>query len=268
MLSIKLIGFDFDGTILEAGGVSGIIPKDAQEVLDEAILRGVKITTASGRPPDEQLGVLEHSNLGAAKGWPHFLITNESQIYFLHGNFYESLESWNSMVRDKWIQLLPLARQILLEELEKLQKSSIKAKRHISDEIAKSRNMIDLWFDHVEDARAFEKNLSNRLKTENEELCCNRNYCLVQILYYRTGKGNTVARLAEHLGLQPENVLVVGDSDNDINMLDGHLGFLSATVSNADPAVKECVAKCGGYVVSQPVSKGFIEIVKKLVLNE
>ncbi|HON72547.1 MAG TPA: HAD family hydrolase, partial [bacterium] len=99
-------------------------------------------------------------------------------------------------------------------------------------------------------------------------LWSNYNFSLVQILPPSAGKGNTVLTLSRHLGLLPEEVLVIGDSGNDKDMLDGRFGFRVATVSNAEPEIKETVERNGGYVAENPVSRGIIEIVNKLILGE
>ena len=89
MHKIKLIAFDLDGTILEKGG---FIPEDTRAILTEIAQDGVKLATASGRPMEQQNHILKINGLGVLKGWPQALITNESQIYLLNKNGYESWE--------------------------------------------------------------------------------------------------------------------------------------------------------------------------------
>lgn len=226
MCEIKLIGFDLDGTVVEEGP---LIPEDCQDILTGIAQKGVKLATASGRPLDQQYDLLKVSGLSPSTGWPHALIANESQIYLLRGEQYEPLESWNSRIRHEWMRSLPRARQIILEELARLKSAGVKVERHITDEQAESRNLIDLLFESVEDARAFSRTLSARLSKEGADLWSNRNYCLVQILHPLAGKGNTLAELMRYLGLNPGQVLVIGDSCNDLDMLDGRHGFRAAT---------------------------------------
>ncbi|HPC76758.1 MAG TPA: HAD family hydrolase [bacterium] len=267
MADIKLICFDLDGTILEKGT---IITDNAQEILEEAILCGAKISTASGRSIIDQLQILENSNLGHSKGWPHALITDESSIYILDGENYNPLSEWNEMVNRVWRKNLTIVRRIILEDLERLRENGVSVQNLIASEEVERRNLIGLLFSNIEDALTYEKELSIRLSEEDMdgEVQCNRNWYFVQILPRMSGKGNTVFTLANYFGLKPEEVLVIGDSGNDLNMLDSDYGFYAATVSNAEPAVKRVVAKRGGYIASHKISRGVIEIVREVVLKE
>ena len=70
------------------------------------------------------------------------------------------------------------------------------------------------------------------------------------------------------IGFLTGEVLVIGDSGNDLDMLDGHWKFQLATVLNAEQEVKESVRAHGGYVASQPRSRGIIEIMGKMVFKK
>ena len=50
-------------------------------------------------------------------------------------------------------------------------------------------------------------------------------------------KGTTLLRLAEHLGIARENVYVIGDGDNDIDML--KIAAAAFVPANGDPAAKK-----------------------------
>ena len=264
MCKIKLIAFDLDGTILEEGE---FIPEETKTILTKIAQEGIKLATASGRPLEQQYHILKINELGPSKAWPHALIVNESEIYLLNKNSYESLESWNDKIRKMWMKAFPKARGLILKELRQLRQKGVVVQRHITDEEVKGRLMIDLLFGRLEDARASVKNLSKQLLNYKDELWCNRNYCLMQVSLRQAGKGNTVFALAHHFGLAPEEVLVIGDSGNDISMLDGDYRFRLATVSNAEAEVKKSVKTHGGYIASKPRSKGVIEIVKKMIFR-
>jgi len=261
---IKLIAFDLDGTILEEGLV---IPEETRNVLEEALELGIKITTASGRKLEDQYKILQSNDMGDSKGWPHSLIVNESQIYFLNREDYEPFEAWNNKVHQEWIKVYPKAREIALEEITRLQGEGINTQLYIIDEDAIARNIVGIRFENVEDVGMFEEYLSKRLLNNEDGLWCNRNHRLVQILPKIAGKGSTVSNLARYLGIKPQEVIVIGDAGNDLDMIDSYYGFYPATVSNAEPRVMEAVKKNGGYIASQPISKGVAEIVNTLVLN-
>ena len=59
----------------------------------------------------------------------------------------------------------------------------------------------------------------------------------IEIFYEKSGKGNSLRALAEHLGIPIEDTIAVGDSTNDKPMLDA--AGLSLAMENAFPEVKE-----------------------------
>lgn len=264
-MKIKLIAFDFDGTILEEGMV---IPEPTKERLNIVRDLGIRISTASGRKLEDQFKILELNGLGDKTGYPHSLVVDESRIFLLDGEGYIPLESWNNKVSEEWKKLYPLAEEILLKEVEELKANGEEVSIHIIGEVALVRNMVAMRFSSIERAKEYEKILSRKLKATDSPFWCNRNFSLVQILPPSVGKGNTVLALSRYLGISPDEVLVIGDSGNDIDMLDGRYGFRSATVSNADSEIKEIVRKNRGYVAQNPISSGIIEIIEELILKE
>ena len=63
---------------------------------------------------------------------------------------------------------------------------------------------------------------------------------LLEVLRPGTGKGTTLLRLAQLLGIAPENIFAIGDGDNDIDMLKAaHAAFVPA---NGHPAAKACAS--------------------------
>lgn len=262
---IKLVAFDLDGTILESGLV---IPEETKEVLNRVVDLGIKISTASGRKLEDQINIIDSNGLGNGRGYPHSLVVNESQIYLLDGGQYVSLDLWNRKVFEEWRELYPLAEKIILEEIDRLRGMGIEVSPHIIGEVSLVRNMVAMRFKSIEEARDYEKQLREKLKSLGVPLWSNYNFSLVQILPPSAGKGNTVFALARYLNISPDEVLVIGDSGNDRDMLDGRFGFRSATVSNADPEIKEIVKSNGGYVAENPISKGIIEIINKLILEK
>lgn len=264
MPGIKLICFDLDGTILEEGEY---IPEDTRKVLEESVRLGIKVSTASGRSLSDQLRILEHNNIGPDLGWPHALITDESYIHILDGNIYIPLLPWNQIVNRVWRRNLNIARLMLLKDLDSLRERGIVAHRVISDEDAKTRSLIGILFERLDDALSYERDLSRKISELDIELQCNRNDCFVQILPAISGKGNTVSRLANYFGIRREEVLVIGNSGNDLSMLNGNHDFYPATVSNGEEIIKRTVLQHNGYIATSPLSKGIIEIINNVVLK-
>lgn len=262
---IDMIVLDLDGTLLEHGKV--ILPS-VKRALKEVVKRDVKVTTASGRqasgrPGEDQISIFERNGLGAAAGFPHYIIADEQEIYHLTSSGYEPYARYNDEIRRAWIQAWPKARKIASAELKRLSAAGIPVRLEFSSqEEEKQRGKIILLFESLDYAKAEESFLKKLLNQEGP-LTCNRHFNAVQILHYRAGKGNTVKKLSEYLGLPPSRILCIGDSTHDLSMLDGRYGFLAATISSAEEEVKQAVRACGGYVASKPRGKGILEILSK-----
>ena len=58
----------------------------------------------------------------------------------------------------------------------------------------------------------------------------------IEIMPENAGKGTALAFLAKHLGLEREQVMAMGDAENDLSMLE--YAVHSVAMANASPAVK------------------------------
>ena len=59
-------------------------------------------------------------------------------------------------------------------------------------------------------------------------------------------------------------MLAIGDSYNDISMIDGKLGFVGACVGNAEEEIKNIVKTGGGYIGNETAYKGVADILYQL----
>jgi len=60
-------------------------------------------------------------------------------------------------------------------------------------------------------------------------------------------------------------VFCVGDSVNDLDMLDGRYGFHSGTVATAEEEIKEAIESNRGIIAQHPGGRGPVECLKKLL---
>ena len=255
---IKLIALDLDGTLLEHD--KSVLP-EVRIFLSKLVKRGVKITTASGRPFDYQVRILEKNRLGKFSGFPHAIIANEQDIFLLTENDYEPLREHNAFLRKRWEELLPLVKSIVSFELKRLTSMGVKVRKWPdTDEEMLRRKIIGLLFENTYEAVLEEQILKRTLVSS---LYCNRHFNLVQIMLREAGKGNAVMKLARIWNIKPNEVLCIGDASNDLSMLNCNLGFIPATFKNAENEVKNEVRRCNGYIASQPCGKGILEILSK-----
>src|SRR5688500_16934850 len=101
-----------DGTILERG-------REVKAELREAFIglaeKGVRVTTATGRPLRFQLEILPANDLGPAVGTPQALIVDERELFLLDesGTRYEPHAQWNDEIRARWERMHPTAMEWL-----------------------------------------------------------------------------------------------------------------------------------------------------------
>jgi len=258
---VKLLAVDLDGTLLEP---SGMISPEALEALREAVERGVIVGTASGRSFADQLRILSANGLGPAAGYPHFLIADECKVFLLEGDRYRGLEGHNERVAERWRSTFERARELLEAEVSRLVAVGARIARVVGGEEAMERCVFAVIFEDLASAEAEEEAMRELLA--GLPLHCVRNGRVVAVLPEGCDKGSALLKVCEVLNVHPSEVVAVGDSGNDVPMLDGRYGFKPATVQNAEEAVKRLVERLGGYVASKPRGAGVAEIVRKLLL--
>ena len=88
-----------------------------------------------------------------------------------------------------------------------------------------------------------------------------RNNRLIAFRWRDVGKGIILAKVAESLALDPDDVMAMGDSYNDLDML---LRFNAATTQNADDEIKDAVREKNGIVADSSYSLGVAEVLAQL----
>ncbi len=73
-------------------------------------------------------------------------------------------------------------------------------------------------------------------------------------------KGSALKIVAKDIGINLDDILAIGDSENDIEFL--QIAGFGAAVSNADPKLK----RIADYVSKKPYGDGFAEILERFVL--
>ncbi len=86
-------------------------------------------------------------------------------------------------------------------------------------------------------------------------------------IYLRFGdlafqKGSSLARVAQRFGIAPSGIFAIGDSHNDLEMLDHSVAAMIACPANAVPEITAHVTAQGGYRCAQPYSEGAVEALR------
>ncbi|GEM_PF-364079 len=268
---VRVVALDLDGTILEPGMH---LAAPLVSTLQALAGSGVCCVTATGRPLDYQLELFARHGLGSAVGVPAALMADERELFLagdcttfgmpsrpLRSAEYRPFDEWNDAVRARWRHLHTSA----MDWLERLQQEAAgrgwSAAPLLTDEVAFARGLPTLLCARAEEATALHDWLTAALAAEaGGLLTCSRNVRLVQLQDIRVGKGPVLAALARQWAVPPRQVLAIGDSLNDLSMLDGRFGFQVATVGNADQRIAAAVRSNGGYVAEGRLGAGVLEI--------
>jgi HAD superfamily hydrolase (TIGR01484 family) len=256
---IKMVAMDFDMTLVDHTAQGILLPTETKALLISLLDSGMDVGIVSGRYFWEMKDILERLQMNWANPFPSFYISREAFIFRLEdGEMKPDLE-WNEKYR---------------KETADFMKDLSGRASDILDLLAAMGLQIYNW--NLFSDYAFEIHLTNE---EDAELACDlvrncliqdniiarvhRNRNVVNVLHPQTGKGNTLLRLAQTQNLRPEQILTIGDSLNDADMLDGHLGFRSGAVGNAAPIIKDIVNGNKGIVAHTRAGSGVAEIILK-----
>ncbi len=262
MRRFELIVMDLDSTLLDWSNGTGKISESCKQKLLEASEKGFLIAVATGRTLREIVLELEVNGLKFGEPVPNFVIPLEKYCYkIVNGKPEEdeALARWN---QERLEEARRAIEEIVLpranEWLQVLKERELKPIRWVLDTRA---GWFSLVYETMERAKEAQK-LLIRLAEPYPDLTVNRNFVFVGFIPRNGTKGKAVNFLARVLGIPPEQVITIGDSINDLDMLNGEHGFFPVAVANAEPEIKDAVLRAGGIVTNQPASEGVAEAIK------
>lgn len=84
----------------------------------------------------------------------------------------------------------------------------------------------------------------------------------LQVVHRTVSKGAAIVRLGHELGISPEEIMAIGDSRNDVEIV-REVG-IGVAVANANENVRS-VAR---YVTTAPAGRGVVEALERFILNQ
>lgn len=252
--SVRCVALDFDLTLFDYAR-----PQDTTLIvpwLEALASRGVRVGIASGR----SLASLRHEVEAVGMIWgapfPAFVIEYECLVRDGAGETLAGAERWNETnLRETEIlsrEAVPLLQQVR----EDARRAGVEIVRDILVEPGSATICLENP-SVTEEARL---RLVASLDGTNSRFEIRRNHHILIVAVAGRNKGAAVRQLQVAWGLSPQEVLVVGDSLNDLPMMTGELGFRCATVGNADPQVAARVRERGGFVAPARITRGLMQI--------
>lgn len=274
-MSIKLICIDMDGTLLMD---QQNIAEEDKNAIKEAVEKGVIVAITTGRIYDcarmysDTIGLKTpiiasngayiggvndeeiYNNSLKQSDLEDFNIITKKNNLFTYVNTNWGIVSTVELPEDHVYKVLnktlPKDKQVRLEVVKDLDEAFKKYKGEILKGVC------------------VEKEFKDKLKEAKEELiACTTDLEVVsswddnfEIMKKGSSKGEAVQMLAKYLGVSQEEVMCIGDSENDLSMITW--AGTGVAMGNAIDSVKEVA----NYVTSDNKHGGVAEAIRKFVL--
>lgn len=259
MNNVKAIFLDMDGTILHENNKASNYTK---EVVDELREKGFKVFLATGRSYSEIHQLVPEGfkvdGIISSNGTTGEI---EDHNLFKHSLSLEQVKKMVKLAQQQHIyyEVFPFgAQRIVLKEDYQWMRDMITGEtppNNVSHSEWTSRldamkDKID-WRDELPDLDyskiyLFNPNL-DKITTFRDELIQNKVLLSISVsnssrynaetMAYNTDKGTGIKEMIEHFGIQQEETLVIGDSDNDRAMFD--FGHYTVAMKNARQEIKD-----------------------------
>ena len=254
--NIELIATDFDLTLTGHGSDLG----SSVAALEPFVERGISVGLATGRPYWQLGDIFKGNGLVFRKPYPQFLVARENFVFWCEdGEVREDLD-YNEVRR----QALDKVSQRILGRTPEAFAALKEAGLRYKEWTVFSNYGLEYFFATPEEAEAARQILVEVFRGV-EGVRVQRNYWGTNVVASEGGKGHTLRHVAAISNVPPERVLAIGDSLNDLDMLDGRYGFFPAAVGNAAEPVKEAVREAGGIIAEAKAGAGVAEILARVV---
>lgn len=253
---IQLVGLDFDNTLYDGTvhSLARVLPW-----FQRLKKSNVRLGLVTGRTFGSLKGLFEADGYSWGDPFPDFAICFESRILMPNGENIQGCEHWNRD-RDRDVaEAHGIVEREIAVWLKALEAQGIHSRHTWLD----SNYGLYMEFDSPEHSLA----ACEKIKTmadPDHPLRFVRNYSGLSIHARNRSKGPALAMLLKAWNIPQQDALVIGDSFNDLCMMNGDYDYQVATVANADPAIHEAVIKKGGLIAKKNCSLGVIEIFETL----
>lgn len=280
-MAIRLIGLDLDGTLFNSRKE---LTAHTCAVLAKAVRRGIHVVPATGRP---RVGLPQQ--LLTIPGIQYAVVTNGAAVCDLRGGkrlFTDCMDSEDAAEILRRTRPLEVVQGAFsgdwgyMEDIDRRRIRRLDLVREMQDYLIASRKVVDdLAAFAREQEEGIEKIVINFIKDETgapmwreETENVVRDYPNVtfmsggigniEIIRRGVGKGTALLRLGERLGVAAEEIMAVGDSENDLDMI--RKAGLGVAMANSERAVLDCA----DYVTASNDEDGAAAAIERFALGE
>lgn len=273
-MAIKLICIDMDGTLLKD---QQVVSEKNKQAIKEVIEKGIKVAITTGRMYDcaklysKEIGLdtpIIASN-GAFIGYKDEVIYNNPLEISDIKAFFEVTKKYrlNAYLTANFgiISDYELPETHVYKILNKTLNEDEQIKLIVSNDINKE---IEKYDGQILKGVCVEKDRMDDLVKARKELeDLNLNIEIVsswddnfEIMKKGSSKGQAVKALAEYLGINKDDVMCIGDSENDLSMIE--YAGIGVAMGNAIEKVK----KEADYITDTNVNDGVAKAIKKFAI--
>ncbi len=274
-MSIKLICIDMDGTLLKD---QQTVSNNNKEVIKEAVNRGIHVAITTGRVYDcakmysKEIGL--NTPIIASNG--AFIGGINGEIIYSNPLNIEELNKFYSVTKKYGLMSYLTTNFGIVsdEELPINHVYNVLNKKLPEDEKIRIEMFKDIYvavreFDgQILKGVCIEKKHKEKLLRARKELeALNSNMEIVaswddnfEVMQNGSSKGDAVKKLAEYFNIRREEVMCIGDSENDLSMIE--YAGIGVAMGNAIEKVK----LASDYVTDTNINDGVAKAIKKFVL--
>ncbi|MPQ43870.1 Cof-type HAD-IIB family hydrolase [Clostridium tarantellae] len=266
----KLIAIDMDGTLLNSNRQ---VSKENIEVIKKAVAKGTKVVITTGRSLN---GIKSFLNEIGLIGENEYAICHNGAAIYRTDNF--QLIKANPIKGKDLKELYKLKKEIGLYMHAYTNDDCLAHERNMYTNIEKlysGKDVVILDYDNdvddnldimkvlmFEEEHILNKKIEKIPKDYFEKYNIVRSLpVILEFLNKETNKGNGVKELSEYLGIKKEEIICIGDQQNDLEMI--KFAGLGIAMGNATDEIKSCAE----YITETNDNDGVAKAIEKFILK-
>lgn len=243
---IKMIAIDIDGTLVNG---QKVMTQKVKETIQEAMRRGIKIVLCTGRPPagikpyTDELGFGEHEDYIIAQNGAYILRADTEEAVYKKTLTSDEVQEIYEFGKGFSAGTMLVCEDKLysLEETvtESMQKDATLVNMDIavldSEAVTEEMGLMKiLYIGDPNEVDVIESAIPDQMR--NDFYIVRSQDFLVEVMEKSSNKGTALTKLADHLGIAMDEVMALGDGENDYEMI--QVAGLGVVMSNGTDNLK------------------------------
>jgi HAD superfamily hydrolase (TIGR01484 family) len=253
-----ILSFDFDGTLHHSGGTPPV-PVEFFELIQKLRTeQGVVWGINTGRSMPQLIEGFIESRFPFIPDW---VVAREREIYFPnHFGRWLPHVAWNKRCEKEIHRLFKHSRKLLKQIRHEIGEHTGARWLEMDGEpagmISRTEEEMEWIVGHITPLIAAEPHLSWQ-----------RNSIYLRFGHRDFQKGSSLSEIGRHYGINAARCFAIGDSHNDMEMLDPKHAEMISCPANAVSAIKDKITAAGGFITEASYGNGSIEALNHYFLS-